>query len=286
MAIKFAYYPGSVVQSSAPEVDEAMRAIAPLLDIDLIHIPSLSSCGEGVIRQANNELQLALNARNFAIAEDSGLEILTPSASSYGNMWKDLSELNSDDELKQRINKVLARTSDMRFEGTTNIRHLLHVLVDEIGLDKIKSLVVNPIDLPVAAYYGPNLLLPGSCGDDDPWNPTYFESLVKALGGEPIYIDGRTQSVGHTSILSQEKTVLKMTAEILNEAISAGAKVLASACPFSSIALDNYQVKAGRATNSDTSIPVIHLPELIAFALGFFPERFAFLRTRVMVIGT
>ena len=79
---------------------------------------------------------------------------------------------------------------------------------------------------------------------------------------------------------------MKMTGRVLNDAKRAGAKVLVSACTQSHANLDSYQGKAGRVSNKDTNIPVVHLTEIIAFALGYYPDRFAQLRTRAMIIGS
>ena len=248
-------------------------------------MPGASCCGEGVIRQINDDLQLALNARTFALAEKEGLDILTPSATCFGNMWEDLQKLKNQEKVRERINTILLRTTGLEFSGQVNIRHLLHVLVEEVSLEKISSKVVNPLELHMAAFYGPTMLLEGACGTDDPWNPTYLEDLLEALGGVSKYYDERCQSVGCTSLLSQERTALKMTAEVLNSAKNSGAHVVVSACPFSHINLDSYQIKAGRISKKDTDIPVIHLPEAVAFALGMLTERLAYLRTRVIMIG-
>ena len=76
-----------------------------------------------------------------------------------------------------------------------------------------------------------------------------------------------------------------MTASVLSEAKENGAQLVVSACTISHANLDSYQVKAGKVTGKDTSVPVIHLAELVAFALGHFPDRLAQLRTRAMIIG-
>ena len=76
-----------------------------------------------------------------------------------------------------------------------------------------------------------------------------------------------------------------MTASVLSEAKANGAQLVVSACTISHANLDSYQVKAGKVTGKDTSVPVIHLAELVAFALGHFPDRLAQLRTRAMIIG-
>ena len=78
---------------------------------------------------------------------------------------------------------------------------------------------------------------------------------------------------------------MRMTASVLSDAKSNGADVLVSACTISHSNLDSYQSKAGKVAGKDTTMPILHLAELVAFALGHYPDRFAQLRTRALLIG-
>jgi len=285
MPLSYAYHPGNVAHSGSPEVADSMVPLAKSLGIKLTPLEGATSCGAGIIRQANKKLQLALNARIFAQAESLGMDIITPCASTAGNLSEDLMQLKSDPILLAEINDVLAKTCGMEFSGETSVNHLLHVIVDEIGLDKIKTMVVNPIDFSIASYYGPNMQQDGFCGGDDVYDPNYMEQLMKVLGGQPIKWDSRMQSVGVPSLFSEEPTVLKLSASVLNDAKSEGAQLIVSACNLSHSVMDIYQGKASQRTGLKTNIPVIHLCEILTFALGHYNTRFAQLRTRVMVIG-
>ena len=285
MDIKYAYHPGNVAHSGSPEVAESMVPLIKSLGIELTYLDGATSCGAGIIRQVNQRLQLTLNARIFAQAENLGLDILTPCASTAGNLSEDLFLLKSNPILLAEINEVLMKTCNLEFSGETSVNHLLHVIIDELGLDKIKPLVVNPIDFRVASYYGPNMQQEGFCGKDDIYDPNYMEQLIETLGGSPIRWDSRTQSVGAPSLLSEEPTVLRQAASVLNDAKSEGAQMIVSACNLSHSVLDIYQGKASQKTGLKTNIPVIHLSEILSFAMGHYNTRYAQLRTRVLVIG-
>ena len=116
-----------------------------------------TSCGAGIIRQASRRLQLTLNARTFAMAEELGLDIITPCAATAGNLHEDLALLKQDPILLGEVNEVLERTCGKRFSGGVEVHHLLHVIVDEVGLEKLEAAILNPIDFDVAAFYGPNI---------------------------------------------------------------------------------------------------------------------------------
>ena len=285
MPLKYAYHPGNVAHSSATEVAETMEPVARSLGIELIPMRGATSCGAGIIRQASRRLQLTLNARTFAMAEELGLDIITPCAATAGNLHEDLSDLKQNPNLLAEVNEVLERTCGKRFSGGVEVHHLLHVIVDEVGLEKLGAAILNPIDFDVAAYYGPNIQQAGACGGDDVHDPDYLEQVIDAIGGKPVQWEGRTQSVGVPGLLSEEPTVLRQAAAVLHEAKSEGAELIVSACNLSHSVLDIYQGKASRSTGLATNIPVIHLTEMLSFSMGHHNTRLAQLKTRIAVIG-
>ena len=285
--VKYSYYPGNVARQSSREVEDTIQPLCKSLGIELIEIVGYNSDGGNIIKQGNRELQLALNARNLALAEKNGHEIITACASAQGILHDSLETFQKDPISLANANRVLERTTGMTLDGSEiSTNHLLHVLVDEIGLDKVEAAVVNPLDMDIACYYGPHMQRKGACGGDDPWNPDYMERLITALGGRPIEYKTKTSSVGNPSLLSLGDSVMKMTARVLNDAKKAGAQILVSACTQSHSNLDSYQGKAGRVANKDTNIPVVNFTEIVAFALGHFTDRFAQLKTRAMMIGS
>ena len=285
--VKYSYYPGNVARQSSREVEDTIQPLCKSLGIELIEIVGYNSDGGNIIKQGNRELQLALNARNLALAEKNGHEIITACASAQGILHDSLETFQNDPIALANANRVLEMTTGMTLDGSEiSTNHLLHVLVDEIGLDKVEAAVVNPLDMDIACYYGPHMQRKGACGGDDPWNPDYMERLITALGGRPVEYKTKTSSVGNPSLLSLGDSVMKMTARVLNDAKRAGAQILVSACTQSHSNLDSYQGKAGRVANKDTHIPVVNFTEIVAFALGHFTDRFAQLKTRAMMIGS
>ncbi len=285
MPLKYAYHPGNVSHSSAPEVKDTLFPIIKSLGIELTLLEGATSCGAGIIRQANNRLQLTLNARTFAMAESMGLDIMTPCGATAGNLNEDLQTLLNDNILLAEINVILNKTCGLEFSGGIKVHHLLHVLVDDVGLEKIEKNVKNPLNFSIAGYYGPNMQQHGMCGKDDVYNPSYLEKLIVAVGGKAVEWDSRTQSVGVPGILSEEPTVLLQSANVILDAKDEGADIIVSACNLSHTILDVYQGKASRVSERPINIPVMHLTEMIDFAFGHHNTRLAQLRTRIAVIG-
>jgi len=282
---KYAYHPGNVAHSTAVEVGQSMAPLCATLGIELVPLEGATSCGAGVMRLANKKLQVALNARTFAMAEAAGLDIITPCASTAGNLSEDLAMLKADPALLDSTNQVLEKTCGLTFSGDVKVHHLLTVLVEDVGLDALAAAVKNPIDFDIACYYGPHMQQAGACGDDDVFDPTYMEQIVGAIGGRAIDWSCRMMSTGAASIFGEEPTALKQTAAILADAKSEGAQLMLSACNLSHMMLDVYQLKAGRAAGARASMPVSHFVDVVAFALGHHNDRLAQLRTRCLVIG-
>ena len=285
MALRYAYHPGNVAHSNAIEVADTMPAAAESLGIELVDLDGATSCGAGIIRQANADLQVVLNARTMAQAEALGLDIITPCATTAATLHEDLTSLRNDSKLMAKTNDILERNCGLTLTGEVNVHHLLHVIVDEIGIEKLAESVKNPFGFRIAGYYGPNMQQEGACGGDDVYDPDYLEQVIAALGGQPVDWTSRTQSVGVPGIFSEEKTVLKQTAAVLSDAKSEGAELVVSACNLSHMLMDVYQGKAGKVSGESTKIPIIHLTELLAFGFGHYVDRLAQLRTRVLIIG-
>ena len=285
MALRYAYHPGNVAHSNAIEVADTMPAAAESLGIELVDLDGATSCGAGIIRQANADLQVVLNARTMAQAEALGLDIITPCATTAATLHEDLTALRNDSKLMAKTNDILERNCGLTLTGEVNVHHLLHVIVDEIGIEKLVASVKNPFGFKIAGYYGPNMQQEGACGGDDVFDPDYLEQVIAALGGQPVDWTSRTQSVGVPGIFSEEKTVLKQTAAVLSDAKSEGAELVVSACNLSHMLMDVYQGKAGKVSGESTKIPIIHLTELLAFGFGHYVDRLAQLRTRVLIIG-
>ena len=153
--MKVAYYPGNVARGAMMEVEDCIQPLCKTLGIDLIELPKATSDGGNIIRQASPRLQHALAARNLALAEEKGLDIMTSCATSHSIHCDTAATMDANPVLASQLNNLIARTSKIEYAGEAKSRHLLHLLVEEIGLDKVKALVLNPLNMKVAAYYGP-----------------------------------------------------------------------------------------------------------------------------------
>jgi succinate dehydrogenase / fumarate reductase cytochrome b subunit len=267
--MKYAYFTGCVAKGTCPELHHSTVELGKLLGIDLWEMTDATCCGAGVIRDENPELQIALNARTFAMAEAAGMDIVNICSTCQQNLGQDNRALREDAALLARTNEVLA-AGGMHYSGKVQIKNLLWVLVGDYGLDRLKEKVVRPLTgLKVASYYGCQLLRPiEDTGFDDPDSPTSFDNLVRALGGTPVEYAGKTRCCGFHILTVNEDTSTKMAVKRLEEAEEAEADIMVTPCPLCHTSLDAYQPRATRLQGSSVRMPILHLSQLVGLACG------------------
>lgn len=270
--MKLAYYPGCVAQESGKELDMATRWVAKALGIELVGFPSFSCCGSGFMDEANEVLNVALNARNLSIAEKAGLDILTICSTCQGMLTLANVRLG-DAKVKARVDGAL-RPLGIEYKGTTKVKHLLQVLTEDIGLDAIRAKVTRPLDgLKVGAFYGCHLLRPADeMGWESAEEPHAFEDLLSVLGASPVYYRGRVMCCGFPIQFVKPSTASKIAGNQILDAKAHGAEAMATPCPLCHISLDAYQNKAEQAVGKPLDMPVLHLPQVVGLAFGATPD--------------
>lgn len=270
--MRLAYYPGCVAQESGKELDMATRWVCQRLGIELVEFPNFSCCGSGFIDEANPTLNTAINARNLAIAEKSGLEILTICSTCQGMLTLANVRLR-DPAIRARVEGALAPIG-YRYAGTTKVTHLLQILVERIGPNGLRGKVVRPLKgLKVGAFYGCHLLRPqGTMGSESGEEPHEFEDLIAALGAEPVMYRGRVMCCGFPALFVKEASANRIAATQIDDAKAHGAHAIATPCPLCHISLDTFQPKAAKEVGHALDLPIFHLPQLVGLALGASPQ--------------
>ncbi len=270
--MKLAYYPGCVAQETGKELDLATRWVCRALGIELAEFPTFSCCGSGFIDEANEVLNIALNARNLAIAERAGLDLLTICSTCQGMLT--LANVRmKDPQVKARVDGAL-KPLGIEYRGTVTVKHLLRVLTEDVGLPAVKAKVVRPLNgLNVGAFYGCHLLRPA---DEMNWEsgeePHSFEDLLAALGATPVYYRGRVMCCGFPIQFVKAETAQRVAGRQIDDAKAHGADAMATPCPLCHISLDSFQNQAAKTVGHPLDLPVFHLPQVVGLALGASPE--------------
>ena len=283
--MRFAYYPGCVAQESGRELDMATRWVCRALGIELVEFPNFSCCGSGFVDEANEVLNIAINARNLAIAERAGLDILTICSTCQGMLT--LAKVRMQDpKVKTRVDAALAPLG-IHYQGTVQVKHLLRVLTDDIGLATVKSKVRRPLQgMHVGAFYGCHLLRPADeMQSESGEEPHAFEDLLNAVGATPVDYRGRVMCCGFPIQFVRPTTASAIAGRQILDAKSHGADAMATPCPLCHISLDAYQNKASKEVHATLQMPVFHLPQVVGLALGASPEELGLSRHLVPTDG-
>jgi succinate dehydrogenase / fumarate reductase, cytochrome b subunit len=273
--MKVAYWPGCVSRGFTPELHGAMEKVAPLLDLELVELDRASCCGAGVIAEHSQELADTLNARTFALAEKTGSGLMMNICSTcQGSMSECQERLDANTEYRIAINDNL-REEGLKYDKAVVNKNLAWVLVEELGLDELRSRVKRPLtDLRVGPFYGCYIIRPRDrLGiDDEHPRHTYLHQIIETLGGTVIDYAGAYKCCGFPIITMNKEASLKQAGRHLGDAVDAEADCLVTPCPLCHLNLDLQQPLAEKVVGRELDMPVLHLPQLLGLALGLKPK--------------
>ncbi len=273
--LKFAYWPGCVSRGFTTELHGSMALVAEKLEIELVELDRANCCGAGVIAEHNQELADTLNARTFALAQQTGLPMMNICSTCQGAQSECRQRLDADKAYRDHVNGALAEEGlSYDPEGFSN-KNFLWVLVEDYGLQKLKNRVVRPLEgLRVGPFYGCYVLRPRHrLGyEQHPERDLYLEKVIEALGGTVVEYDGARKCCGFPVITMSREVSLRQAGTHLGDAMDAGADCLVTPCPLCHLNLDMQQPEAAKVTGKDLDLAVLHLPQLVGLALGIDPK--------------
>jgi heterodisulfide reductase subunit B len=275
MTRKLTYYPGCSSQGSAAHLDRSLRAVLPVLDIELTDIEDWNCCGASVGHIEGGHLaNAALSARNLATARQQGPEdVVTPCAACYLNTHYVNESLRADEKLKADLNEALG-AAGKSYDGSLHVRHICEALVTDVGLEAIKAKVKKPLTgLKVAGYVGCQTVRPFANTEranqfDTYDDPSFLDDFAQACGAEAVPFKRKTQCCGGSvSVMSPDKT-LHLMKDILQEAQDMGADVISTPCPLCQTNVEMYQPQINAKFGTSFAIPVVFYSQLMAVAFG------------------
>nr|WP_245395517.1 CoB--CoM heterodisulfide reductase iron-sulfur subunit B family protein [Anthocerotibacter panamensis] len=272
--MKYAYYPGCVAKGACRELHASTTAIAQALGIELVELEKAACCGSGTFKETDELLEDTVNARNIALAEALNLPLMTQCSTCQGVIGRVNDKLKGNPERKARVNGFLAEQGH-HYQGSTDVKHLLWILLQDYGLERLSAQVRRPLTgLKCAAFYGCYLLRAQTVTRyDDPYHPTSLERVFTALGAMPIEYAGRVQCCGWPISSYATKASFTMAGRHILEAKQAGADCIVTPCPLCHLNLDSRQPEVEQVIGEKLGLPILHLPQLIGLALGLDPRQ-------------
>jgi heterodisulfide reductase subunit B len=265
--MKYTYYPGCSVKSTANLYQQSIDAISPILGLELEELEDWNCCGATAYMSVKELMSFAISARNLALAEPFHRDIVTPCSACYLVLNKTNQYFAEYPDLRKKLGQAL-EAGGLSYSGNLRVRHILDVIFNDVGPEKISSLVKKRLDgLRVVPYYGCQIVRP-EMGFDDPDDPQSMDRLIEALGATSVEYPLKTKCCGASLIGTEEDIALRLCCELLSAAESAGAHLIVTLCPLCQMNLDVYQGKVNRLCGMEHNLPVLYITQLIGIALG------------------
>jgi len=261
--MRYAYYPGCSAESTARDMHQSTLAVARALGIDLVEPKGWTCCGATAGHQTDRLLAVSLPAANLTKVQDLKLDMMVNCAACYSRMKVANHEITTHSGIRQSVREAL----DRDYDGSVKVRHLLEVLLEDVGLPAIK--LVRP----------PKILK-----FDDAENPTSLDRLVTAMGGTSLEWPSKVECCGGGLSLSRTDVVVELSGSIIDMAASAGADCIAVSCPMCQVNLDLRQQDINKQTGKNYQIPIVYITQLLGLCLGLGPGELGF--EKLMVPAT
>lgn len=269
MTAKYAYYPGCSLHSTGSEYDVSFRAVCEKLGIEIQEIKDWICCGTSPAHCTSRLLSLALPYQNICLAEKMGMtDIVAPCAACFARLKTAMHEAAEDPKVAGQIQEVL----DMPLPESMNVVSPLEIFCDGVSLAEA---VTRPLpELKVACYYGCLLTRPSKIMQFDECEyPMAMDNLLRSMGITTLDWSYKTECCGGALAMTRTDVVLKLTHDILEEAVAVGANAIAVACPLCHVNLDTRQEEVEKEYNVRYGLPIFYFTQLMALAFGIGADK-------------
>ena len=268
--MKYSYYPGCASSGTAKECEESIQAVMRALGVEWTELEDWNCCGAAIATGVSYLLSLALPARNLALAEQTDSDLVTGCSRCYMNLVRAKHYTENNAGVREKVNTLLAEAG-VQYQGKVRLRHLLDVIINDVGLDVVAERVKRPLNgLRVAPYYGCCQGMWTYAQFDSVEEPHCFDQLLATLGAEVVDFPLKTACCGGTLSMSKRSVGANLIGDLL--AAASDADCIVTACPLCMFNLNSFQKEAGSIKGTHFNIPVLFLTQAMGLALGL-PER-------------
>jgi heterodisulfide reductase subunit B len=275
----YTYYPGCSSEATAIPLGLSVLPVAKKLDMELVELEDWNCCGSTPYWSVNKLEAACMAARNLALAEKRGFDLVTPCSNCFVSLHSANVYLKELPLFREQVDKALA-AAKLKYGGGVRVRHLAEVLYTDITPEVIGAKVTKPLKgLKVASYYGCQLVRPD--GFDDPESPHSLDEIVTSLGADAVAWEMKARCCGSSLAMSEPEVALELINKLLRNAQENGAQCLITPCPLCQFNLDAYQSVVNSQFKAKYNLPVLFVTQLIGVALGIPADELALSRNIV-----
>jgi heterodisulfide reductase subunit B len=266
--VSYRFYPGCSLESTARDYYLSTQAVSKALGLELPEVKDWICCGSTPAHQSCETLSLTLPAQNLLAAKGNTVAVCC--AACYGRLKAANHKIANDPKARAAVAEALGAG----YDGSTPVKHLLEIIVRDLGLPKVKARVKRPLKgLRVAAYYGCLLVRPPEVTQfDNPENPRVLDDLLAAAGAEVVEWSHKTECCGASYSITNVEIVQKLSRDILAAARDAGADCIATACGMCQLNLDLRQQEIEQKYSEKFQLPIFYFTQLLGLAFGIEPN--------------
>ncbi len=274
--MKYAYYPGCSLEVNSAAYDISVRAVAAHLSMELAEIDDWNCCGATEYFSQDELTACAVIARNLALVDPKLNQLIAPCAACYLNLKKTDKLMGDNAEMGDLVNQCLAAGGLKYDPGRVWVRHLLDVIHDDIGEEKIRAKVVRPLTgLRVAPYYGCQVVRPITEGDNTEY-PMKMDKLFTWLGAEVVDYPVKAHCCGGHMTQISEPQAFELIRRLLQSAAEYEADMILCMCPMCQLNLDAYQGRVNGFFKTNFKVPIIFFTQMLGVAFGLEPAKLGF----------
>jgi heterodisulfide reductase subunit B len=271
-SVKYAYYPGCSLHSTASEYDRSFREVCRKVGIELVEVKNWICCGTSPAHSVSRLLSLALPLKNLEFAWKMGYrEMIAPCAACFFRFKVAIHEIAQDPSLKEKLCEITG--SELRED--IKVLHPLEIFGEIFPKPQVRSLISHDLgQLKVVCYYGCLLTRPAKVMQFDISEyPMSMDRLLGIIGVQALEWSYKTECCGSSFALTQTDAVLKLTRDILEEARSVGAEAVVVACPLCHANLDTRQGQIEERYGVGYRLPIFYFTQLLGLSMGISPKK-------------
>jgi len=272
----YALFLGCTIPARNRNYEASARRVCGALGLELVDVPQFACCGFP-IKAMDSEEALSLSAYNLALALHEGLDVLTLCSSCGSSLAEAAMLLEADVPLRERINVKLARVG-LSYGGGAKVRHIVHALHEEVGLEAIgKKMVTDLSALRIASHHGCHFLKPSEIHRFDVVEaPRSLDRLAALTSAEPVDYPGKTKCCGGPVMAYDPDTAVAVAHSKLNALADVQVDALTLACPFCSVMYESNQIGAESESGNRIELPVLFITQVLGLGMGLSPNELGF----------